>query len=194
MKRRKFVIGLGASAIGGSLAVSSSAFTSTDAQRDIELNIVPDSDDAYLELTEKGGGGRSLESGGQLRFYFPGQFEGSSAEGLGRDSVYQFEHDTGYESGEPADPPLFFVRNQGTNTLGIWGEVPVDEDENGNKLPDVKLLDVEGGTEVLSENNPAVINPGDELEAGLQFDTHGVDLAEELTVPLLIRADENIGD
>ena len=42
MQRRKFVIGMGALAAGGAAAVGSGAFTSVDAERNLEIDVVND--------------------------------------------------------------------------------------------------------------------------------------------------------
>ena len=44
MQRRKFVIGMGALATGTAAAVGSGAFTSVDAERDLEIDVVNDND------------------------------------------------------------------------------------------------------------------------------------------------------
>lgn len=191
MKRRSLIIGLGGIAAGGSLLTGTSAFTSAEAQRSIQVAIQRDGDNPYLELEERGAGGRSSIVGGNLTFDFPGTREDTPAEGLGADTVYQFEHDSDGD-GNPDDPPLFVIGNLGTETVGVWGDQPQEVDEDGNRLPDVKILDVAGETEVLTEDDPAVLAPGEQLDAGLQFDTHDSDFAEELSVPLIIRADESV--
>ena len=54
MKRRNFLVGVGGTAIGASALVGSGAFTSVEAQRDIEISVVGDAE-AYLQLTPSDG-------------------------------------------------------------------------------------------------------------------------------------------
>ncbi|MGQ3331126.1 hypothetical protein [Halorubrum sp. FL23] len=176
--------------------MGTSAFSSSQAQREIQIAIQRDDDSPYLALENRGAGGRSTNTGGNLRFRFPGAFESTGATGLGQETVYQFEHDTD-GNGNAATNPLFVIQNLGTNPIQVWGDQPFETTEEGTTLPDVDILAVEGETQVLSSSDPIVIPTGSELGAGLQIDTRGVDTTpagEFLSVPLVIRTVESTAD
>jgi|AntDeeMetagen285_2_1112576.scaffolds.fasta_scaffold08781_1 hypothetical protein len=67
MNRRKFILGLGATAAGGVSLLGSGAFTSVEAERNITVNVTSDSD-AFLGLQPSDGpnGEYATESNGLL--------------------------------------------------------------------------------------------------------------------------------
>lgn len=189
MNRRQFVAGLCGTAASGSLLMSTSAFSTSQAQREIQVAIQRDGDSPYLALEGRGAGGRSSNVGGNLSFRFPGAFESTSATGLGQETVYQFEHDTD-GAGNQSSNPLFIIQNLGKSPIKVWGSQPFETNSDGVTLPDVDILAVDNDTRVLSKAHSAEISPGSVLGAGLQIDTRGVDETangEFLSVPLVIR-------
>lgn len=197
MNRRQFVAGICGTAASGSLLMSTSAFSTSQAQREIQVAIQRDGDSPYLALENRGGGsGRAVNTGGNLQFRFPGASESTSATGLGQETVYQFAHGTDGE-GNRAPGPLFIIQNLGSNPIRVWGEQPFETNDAGTTLPDVDILAVEDDTQVLSESQASVIDPGSKLDAGLQIDTRGVDATaagEFLSVPVIIRAAATTND
>lgn len=189
MNRRQILAGICGTAASGSLLTSTSAFSSSQAQREVQIAIQSDSDSPYLALENRGSGGRSANVGGNLSFRFPGAFESTSATGLGQESVYQFEHDTD-GAGKQSSNPLFIIQNLGNSPIKVWGSQPFETNSDGVTLPDVDILAVDDHTRVLSEGHSAEISSGSALGAGLQIDTRGVDETangEFLSVPLVIR-------
>ena len=66
MERRKFVIGAGALATGSAAAVGSGAFTSVQADRDVEVDVAGDAD-AFLSLGPSGDpNGEYVDDGGDV--------------------------------------------------------------------------------------------------------------------------------
>lgn len=192
MNRRQILAGICGTAAAGSLVTGTSALSSSQAQREIEVAIQQDGDSPYLALENRGAGGRSANVGGNLHFRFPGAYESTSATGLGQESVYEFVHDTDGR-GNRASNPLFVIENHGESPIEVWGNQPFETSDDGITLPDVHILATDSGTRVLSEIQPAEISPGSKLGAGLQIDTRGVDTTangEFFSVPLVIHANE----
>lgn len=183
MRRRTFIAGLGATAFGGSAIVGSGAFTSVEAGRSITVE-VEDDHSAFLVLDEIDEGERADLDGGQLKFQFPGQSEDeypdgdeTDPDGVGSDSVYRFSSDAGGDG-----PGLFEVGNQGTQPVEIYS---MQADTEG--VPSVTMFDVETG-ELLTAGDPSEpIGVGETLLAGLQIDTHDVDV-DSYDVVLTIHA------
>ena len=108
---------LGSAAVGGATAVSTGAFTSVEANRDISVEVAGDQE-ALLAFekatTDADGGGSvtpnaedyvSLPSDGQLSLNFTGSDEGAS--GLNADASSKFAN-------------LFDIVNQGTQTVEVY--------------------------------------------------------------------------
>lgn len=125
MQRRKMLAALGSAAVGGATAVSTGAFTSVEANRDISVEVAGDSSAllAFQKATtgEDGGGSVTpnagdyvtLPSNGQLALDFTGSDEGAT--GLNQNASTKFSN-------------LFDIVNQGTQTV----EVYVDPDQPGS--------------------------------------------------------------
>lgn len=172
MKRRKFMIGLGATAAGGSALVGSGAFSSVKADRTIEVDTAADAR-AFLLLEPEGEGFRSSVSDDKLTFQLPSLEEQDEdrdvneqhPKGLGTDSIYRFAQDAGDN-----DPPLFRAENRGTQSIRIFGS----PEENDDK-PEVNIFST-NTHELLTEENPSEeIGVGADINLGLEVDTHGLD-------------------
>jgi|GEM_PF-3293840 len=178
MNRRRLLQSIGLLAGGSALSMGTGAFTSTSAERTVDIAVVDD-EDAYLAMNPSSGTsyGRAAELGnGQVRFAIPGPYENTPAdtqgEGIGPDSVYTF--------GE-----LVTVKNQGDETVQVWSKpndlVPA--------IDHLALVDSAEDGAVLDEQSKAIeLTPGDEFEAGLFIDT-GSDLGD-FTVSLSILAEQ----
>lgn len=176
MKRRTFLLGLGTTATGAGTLFGSGAFSSAEAERTVSVETADD-DDAYLALI-KGEGAtddRAYRDGGQLNFTFPGLRERTDGptdtnpenpEGLGEDSVYRFGSETDGD-------PLFFSRNQGTQTIELYSR---QDDTAG--LPHVQIFNVNTGDLLTGDGTRAVLETGDSVPLGLQIDTTGADAQE----------------
>lgn len=163
----------------GAVAVGSSAFNISTAERSVTVEVVPDAN-AYLSIAPQGSGGRS--SGGhapgdeEAVFRFPGPDSqehplDDAPDGLGTDSVYEFTRDK-----DPDNPDgLAVVTNQGTEPI----EVVDEQDETDG--PKVGLFDVEAepqsnGLRPLLREDPISLESGAGFKLGIQIDTHGVEI------------------
>lgn len=178
MKRRNFLVGLGAFAGGGSVTVGSGAFASTEAERIVTVETAGD-DRAYLRLTEgkQARDDRSFrDTDGVLGFTFAGLREQredqfgtnpESPEGLGEDTVYRFTKETDGK-------PLFRAENQGTRTVELYAV-----QENTQNVPDVQLLNAETG-DLLMESQPYTgLAPGEHIPLGFEISTHGINMRDD---------------
>ena len=128
MKRRTLMIGLGATAAGGSALVGSGAFTSVQADRDVEIDVADDSD-AFLQLQPaEDGDGDELpngqyadSSGGTLELNFTGDNDRIDGGGEG----FNARANTGVSR-------VFEVRNQGTQEVEVALRTSEQDDTNTN--------------------------------------------------------------
>ena len=188
MKRRQFALGLGTIAAGSAAAVGSGAFTSVEADRTISAEVEQDSD-AFLELDALGATERS-SAADQVEFEFPSLAEQTEGEGvneqnpqgLGSDSVYRFESDVEGSDG------LLEITNSGTQPVDVFAEQQTTGD-----VPKVDIFDIDSEDEsdgLLTADDPANLEVGDELHVGFQIDTFGVDVASyEIVLTIIADAD-----
>lgn len=178
MKRRNFVVGLGAFAAGGGVTVGSGAFSSVEAERTVTVETAGD-DEAYLRLTEgkQARDDRSFrDTDGVLGFRFAGLREQQgdqfgtnpeNPEGLGEDTVYRFVRETDGK-------PLFRAENQGTQTVEIYAV-----QENTQGVPDVQLFNSETGN-LLTESHPYPgLSPGEHIPLGFEISTYGIEVRDD---------------
>lgn len=172
MKRRKYILSLGATAAGASAIFGSNAFTSVEANRNVSV-AVADDDEAFLKLTQRGSGERSETDGGpeKIELQLPGDDEGdypagnpTDPEGLGTDSVYRFAGDAAHD-----EAGLFGVHNQGTQPVEVYSTQSVTSD-----IPSVTIFDVETGDLLTESDRSPKLGTGEKLLCGLKVDTHGV--------------------
>lgn len=196
MKRRNFILGLGATATGAAGVVGSGAFSSVEADRKITVDVERDAE-AFLTLVPNGGGNRSDVSDDLLRFSLPSLEEKGvggrgdepnpqNPQGLGADSVYRF----GKDAAEDAEPPLFRAENRGTQPVRIFGTPEDAEDQ-----PTVRIFDVETG-DLLTEESPSEeIKVGHDIGLGLEVDTHGLETDfYETIVTITALTDDELSD
>lgn len=183
MKRRRFIVGIASAAIGSATVIGTGAFSTTEADRQLAVEVKRDPD-AYLGLQEVGSGARSMMDDKVLKFQIPGSLETSSGDGLGTDSIYRFASD----ANETDHSGLFEVINQGTKTVEVFSSQETTED-NG-KLPEVTMFDVETGALLTTDSPSDPLDPGEMLIAGLVVDTHSVDVNNQYDVILTINAQE----
>ena len=128
MKRRTLMIGLGATAAGGSALVGSGAFTSVQADRDVEIDVADDSD-AFLQLQpaedddgdELPNGQYARERNGILELDFTGDNEEIAGGGEG----FNARANTGVSR-------VFEVRNQGTQGVEVALRTSEQDDTDTN--------------------------------------------------------------
>ncbi|PSQ56056.1 hypothetical protein BRD22_06915 [Halobacteriales archaeon SW_8_68_21] len=181
MRRRAFLGGVGVFTALGGTATGTGAFTATTADRRLSVTVVPDSE-ALLTLIENGDGGRSsVDSNGEVKFHFPGTDENSyttgNPQGLGTDSVYEFDGDADTDSGG-----LFAIRNKGTQPVNVY----LENGSDGSGKPTIEMYDVtDPAATSLDGSNVVTLSVGDSVDIGLQIDTHGVPLGDyDMTVSI----------
>lgn len=181
MKRRQFVLGLGAVTASGATLLGSGAFTSVRADRTISVETAQDSE-AFLELDALGEPERSL-AGDTVEFEFPGPDEQDeddvnpqNPQGLGRDSVYRFASDVDGSNG------LLQITNSGTQSVDVFAEQKTSGD-----VPEIDIFDVETG-DLLTSGSPGTLDVEGELNVGFRIDTTGVD-TDDHDIDLTIVAD-----
>ncbi|UWG50530.1 DUF1102 family protein [Halalkaliarchaeum sp. AArc-CO] len=185
MERRKFLYGIGVSAIGGSALVGSGAFSRVESQRDVAIEVAEDPD-AYLGLSRTG----STNSDNYVEIDEKGHLgidvgeNPNDGEGVNSDSFTWFDS-------------LFQVCNQGKETVGFYIEPPTDEDYpegiDATGVEDTSYEDEprvqfytgeaagvgDDGTEsIMGEDNAVSIPVGECIEIGLRTMTKSVDATE----------------
>jgi hypothetical protein len=185
MKRRTFVGSLGALAAGGSAVLGTGAFTSVSASRSLTVEVADDND-ALLALSElgegsDGKGGRSQKGGDTVSFSFPGVGRRLADPdlGLGTDSVYEFDRDSGEADAADPERGLLRVENRGTQPVDVHSEFP------DSSQIDVELFDVSDPDRTALRDDPAELGVGEFVDVGFRISTDGADIGtfdETLTV------------
>lgn len=187
MKRRKLILGTGAAAACGASLLGSGAFSSVEAERRVEVQVADDNE-AFLALKQLGDGkynlgGRSIESETPevVQFSFPGVGErfNDPELGLGKESVYEFDRDSGESQKTNPIEGLLRITNQGTQVVGVY-----TEHESDSEL-EIELYDVTDSDSTALRDEPAVLNVGEKVDVGFRIRTFGVELGtydETLTI------------
>lgn len=172
MHRRTLLKWLTAATAGGSLAVGSGAFTQITTDRTITARVTDD-DQAVLALRQEGAGGRSVgsDSPEEVMFSFPGLIRRSSQDGLGLggNSVYEFDRDSGKtigggSAGEPA-AGLLTISNQGTQPVAVSARDVTDSPI------EVELYDVTDPARTPLYDDPPTLGVGDAVSVGVRIRT-----------------------
>ncbi|MFC7215395.1 DUF1102 domain-containing protein [Saliphagus sp. GCM10025334] len=171
MERRKFMIGVGSTAIGLSTLIGSGAFSSVEAERGFAVETANDAS-AYLALSSASDYAKVTD--GMLELDFSSDNPTSSGgTGVNRNATTMFLH-------------VFTIENQGTNTVGIQIDRP---DLPGGATNHVHFFVGEHGGETLSaydkedmdseldygspSNDDRVLEPGESLPVGIYFTNNG---------------------
>ena len=177
MERRKFLIGVGGTAVGGSALIGSGAFSRVESDRAVNIEVAPD-DEAYLGLvpldTPNSNNYVDLDNNGHLYVDIADQPEG---EGVNSNSKTTFEG-------------MFDICNNGKDTATIYIDVagleyhPSASDginADGGPIADVRDED---GNSIIMDSSDDWDAPGFEaleLETGecetmkIVTQTYGVD-------------------
>ena len=133
MQRRNFLIGAAGTAIGGSALVGSGAFTSVQANRDVEVEVADDAD-AFLALNAEDGDNAdeyvSGEDDGTIELDFTSTDAGG--QGINEDATTIIRE-------------LFSIENQGTQDVIVF----IDD------APEEPRIGFFGDTEELNSVDPA---------------------------------------
>lgn len=188
MERRKFVIGLGSLAAGSAAAMSTGAFSSAQAERDMTVDIVGD-ESAYLSLSAKSDYAE-MNDDDVLEIDFSDNDRG---QGLGTDSTYLFRDVFKIENQGNEDVTVLARVTDG-NTMEVinffaTGGTALDDsdDHEGQALTwppaedDLDNLDDQYAPEIADEadgedveNSSPTLGPGEDLYVGIDINTDGV--------------------
>jgi len=168
MKRRKFIIGTGALAAGGVAALGTGAFNFANVERGIDVNVTDDAS-AFLALEDTSD--YADGSGDQFQINFDG-------DGLNGDLDYSF---TG----------VFAIRNQGSQSVGVW----LEDDGNNDAVQwygtDNDTSDFD--TSIEGSADAYALDPGEEVYVNvvvLLQDNDESDLPQTINV----KADASAGN
>ena len=171
MQRRKFILGLGATAASGATVLGSGAFTSVEADRDITVEVA---DDAYAFLALKSTSHYAVDDGGTLAI----DLSPDNPTDAGGQGVNARADTVIYE--------VFKIENQGTQDVGITftGE---NADQEG---PSLTLADEDSGMTVeISPEDNAVLSPGDSVAYSLVIDAFGAEPGDSLDQTITVEAE-----
>ena len=139
MERRKFLIGMGGTAVGASALIGSGAFSSVEAERNVTVEVAGDAD-AYLGLEAVRDDIISDDGDeGQLSIDLGSQTTSEGGEGFNRNAVTTIEG-------------VFRITNGGTETVDFEVENDVEGLETNPQDPDDRgpgdstLVDIEVNT------------------------------------------------
>ena len=173
MQRRKFVVGLGSLAAGGSAAMSTGALTQTDIDRDLTGAVAGDTNSAYVKLSADGSsnnnGTHVDESGTQIKLDF-GSTGGNGGDGLNADAISWFDrvfevelkdHDSGTD---PEDYKIYITKNFSKNS----GRVTFYQ----NGAP---------GVNITGPSNARSLSGAGKRSVGLKFNLKGIQNAQSFS-------------
>jgi hypothetical protein len=186
VNRRKFVLGLGTVATSGAAVLGSGAFTSVEADRDIEVEVVDDAS-AFLAIEDINESPNSREfvetDGDTLRVNITESDAGG--EGVNKQSAYLFDD-------------LFTITNQGTQGTYVYmdtdiGGVNFYRIEGGDR----RQIDAGGtanGVDALGDIGPRpeiqYLGLGESIRVGLGIDTIGTPFDRDGTAKIIAETDE----
>ena len=194
MNRRKFLAGLGATAVGGAAATGTGAFTSVEADRTVSVAVADESTSSYLALdalsegsSENGAFATNPGSDSELVFDFNAEIDDTTnsegGEGPGKNSVYEFDE-------------VFEVENQGSQTVNVGIETLTDsdfEDGSGNNPTSMEMSfypDSDAGSPL--EDTSVSIGPGNAQTVGVKMDIGDVNFSA-FSAEATVKADADSG-
>jgi len=150
MRRRKLMIGLGALTAGGSAAFGTEAFTSVEAQRNVDVYVAGDAS-AFVALTETDSDGTSeyvsSESDGTLQVNIDDENADVGGSGVNDDAITVFSN-------------LFKILNQGSQTVSVY----VEEESEAVTFQS-------GGNSIEKAEDAVELDVGEEIVVGIEVDT-----------------------
>ena len=170
MKRRNFLIGAGGSALGGSVLLGSGAFTSVEAQRNINIEVADDPD-AYLGLD------KCPDSPNSSYVTFDGT---ANTMKIDMSDSNPTVDDEGNELGEGVNPHaittfhnVFQICNNGKMPACVW----IEDDEKWPTYGDGKRrveFYLEDDRDASLIGNEVLMEVGDCVCVGMRVDTRGL--------------------
>ena len=181
MQRRKFLYGVGASAIGGSALVGSGAFSRVESQRQVSIEVAHDSE-AYLGMdviTDSANSENYVDHDEKGHLYIDISESGNGGYGVNSDSFTYFDDlfqlcnngkAKAYISYELPDPPE--DRNIGDN----WEAPHEDYDE---QVVAFYWVGEDGERNIVEEGEEVPLELGDCYNIGLRTVTKSIDATED---------------
>lgn len=172
MDRRRFLVGAGAAAVGGSALVGSGAFTQVESQRQITIDIAADPN-AYVGLDECEGKPNNsfadLDEDGHLRIDMSSSNPtDEGGEGVNSDSQSYFHN-------------VFEVCNQGKDNAILWIEAePAYETDDGYGDAVQFYWDSQPTSRIDGEENAFDLNVGHCICVGMKTVTKGLSDGQSL--------------
>jgi hypothetical protein len=166
MERRKLLISIGALGTGGAAAFGTEAFTSIEAERNVDVNVAGDSS-AYLAFealdSVNGNDYVTTESDGTLSITLDGS-GGAAGSGVNQDAVTQIED-------------LFKVVNQGTQSASVYFE----DDSDAVTFRVTRSTDTStngsNGQSLEGADNAVELDVGEQVVVGMTIDTLNNDVS-----------------
>ena len=151
MQRRNFLIGAAGTAIGGSALVGSGAFTSVEADRDVEVAVADDAD-AFLQIepADTDNGDEYAEVTGDDTVALDFTETEAGGEGINDRALTDIQD-------------VITVSNQGTQPVAIGVDFL---DGDGDPVGDQASVGVAGPVLRLQEGGPGFADDTESLEAG----------------------------
>jgi hypothetical protein len=170
MRRRKLMIGLGALTAGGSAAFGTEAFTSVEAQRNVDVTVAGD-DSSYLVLdrvdSENGNEYTAYEGDSTLKIILDG--EGQDGGGVVQDAITKIED-------------LFRIVNQGSQPTNVYFE----DDSDAVTFRVTQSVDTSTtgskGQSLEEADNSVKLDVGEEIVVGMTIDTKTNDVDTNQTI------------
>ncbi|GEM_PF-1181878 len=199
MERRKFLLGVGGSAIGGGALLGSGAFTRIQSQRRVKIEVAEDPD-AYLGLDacpdSPNSSYTNIDESGHLEIDMSpenpniGDADDEDARGLGvnSDSFTYFDN-------------LFQICNQGKQAVGVWIQADDNSELDGpgndyeDDLPRVQFYNTDDpDVRIDSQKNAYVLDVGECKCVGMRVMTKGLEEGDQLLEDdeIVIHADADV--
>lgn len=181
MKRRTAILGLGGLVASGGLAAGTGAFTSVEADRNMSVEVVDDTD-AYLSPEPLNEDGEPATSGPQ-----PNAQEQPYArvdEDTGRLTLI---FDSLNPDAETIVRKVFQVSNEGTQEVGVFFG------KEGEETSAVEFYDQDGNRLDVDENNAVRVGTGERIKVDIEFNTHGISSGTDVLDTLILKADSEGG-
>ena len=192
MKRRTAILGLGGLVASAGAAMGTSAFTSVEANRVLEVAVEND-ENAYISLLPATTGGSAVENSS----------EGGRTPRAQNTPFARIDEETGRleltvnalnTDAVTEIPNLFRIENRGTDEVGVFLNVG-----EGRTNPDViDFFGIKDGSrfDLGDSESPVPLNVGDEaIIVGMTFDTHGIGPDDPIADTIVINGvDPNRGE
>ncbi|EMA14951.1 hypothetical protein [Haloarcula marismortui] len=180
MRRRKLLIGIGATAAGGSAAFGTEAFTSVQAERNVDVAVAGDqSSFIAIQPLDSANAGEyvNTESDNTVELELDGDNSGSG-EGVTQDAITQLED-------------LFRVVNQGSQEVSVYFEDDSDAVTFRVTRSTETSTNGSNGQSLEGAANSVELGVGEQIVVGLTVDTLNNDVSGQLLDNVTLYADAN---